>query len=176
VYVNLEMSDRRVIVVVGATSVQGSGVVSALVEDPKAQWTIRGVTRNPSSPWAKKFISKYEAAQDRVSLISGDIYNAESMRAALSGAYGVFLSTDHRIPGKTLTRPEEMRHEVEQGRVIVDAAKHCGVKHFVMSSLPDMTKASGGRFTDIYHMDNKYEIEQYARKQLDYVTAVIPGI
>ncbi|KAK5627499.1 hypothetical protein RRF57_003214 [Xylaria bambusicola] len=169
------MSDRRIIVVIGATSLQGSGVVSALIEDSKAQWTIRGVTRDTSSPWSKKFVSKYEAAKDRVSLIPGDVYNAESMRAALSGAYGVFLNTNQTIHGKTLVLPEELRHEVEQGKIVIDAARHCGVKHFVISSLPDMVKATGGRFTDIYHMDQKYEIEQYARSQLDYVTPVIPG-
>jgi nucleoside-diphosphate-sugar epimerase len=169
------MSDRRVIVIIGATSLQGSGVVSALIKDPRAQWAIRGVTRDMSSPWAEKFVSKYEAAKDRVSLISGDIYSAESMRAALSGAYGVFLNSNQTVHGKTLVKPEEQRQEVEQGRIVIDAAKYCGVKHFVMSSLPDMVKASGGRFTDIYHMDQKYEVEQYARNQLDYVTSVIPG-
>ncbi|KAI0112103.1 hypothetical protein GGR51DRAFT_508060 [Nemania sp. FL0031] len=168
------MSDR-VIVVIGATSLQGSGVVSALIEDPRAQWTIRGVTRDTSSPWAEKFVSKYEAVKDRVSLISGDVYSAESMRAALSGAYGVFLNTNQTVHGKTLVKPEEQRQEVEQGRIVIDAAKYCGVKHFVMSSLPDMVKASAGRFTDIYHMDQKYEVEQYARNQLDYVTSIIPG-
>ncbi|KAI0855528.1 putative cinnamoyl-CoA reductase [Xylaria cubensis] len=169
------MPDRRVIVVIGATSLQGSGVVSALIEDSKAQWAIRGVTRNTSSPWAEKFVSEYEAAKDRVSLISGDIYSAESMRAALSGAYGVFLNTNQTVHGRTLVKPEEQRQEVEQGRIVIDAAKHCGVKHFVMSSLPNMARASGGRFTDIYHMDLKYEVEQYARNQLDYVTSVIPA-
>ncbi|KAI3321690.1 putative cinnamoyl-CoA reductase [Xylariaceae sp. AK1471] len=169
------MSDQRVIVIIGATSLQGSGVVSALIEDPRAQWAIRGVTRDTSSPWAEKFVSKYEAAKDRVSLISGDVYSAESMRTALSGAYGVFLNTNQTVHGKTLVTPEEQRQEVEQGRIVIDAARHCGVKHFVMSSLPDMVKASGGRFTDIYHMDQKYEVEQYARNQLDYVTSVIPG-
>ncbi|KAI1276111.1 hypothetical protein F5Y07DRAFT_408673 [Xylaria sp. FL0933] len=169
------MSDRRVIVVIGATSNQGSGVVSALIRDSNVQWTIRGVTRDASSPWAEKFVSEYEAAKDRVSLISGDVYSSESMRAALSGAYGVFLNTNQTVYGKTLVKPEEQRQEVEQGRIVIDAAKHCGVKHFVISSLPDMAKASGGRFTDIYHMDQKYEIEQYARNELDYVTSVIPG-
>ena len=170
------MPDRRVIVVIGATSLQGSGVVSALLEDPKAQWAIRGVTRDTSSPWAEKFVSKYEFAKDRVSLISGDVYSAESMRAVLSGAYGVFLNTNQTVHGKTMVNPEDLRQEVGQGKVVVDAAKHCGVKHFVYSSLPDMIKASGGRFTDIYHMDLKYEVEQYARSQLNYVTAAIPGI
>ncbi|KAI0869190.1 putative cinnamoyl-CoA reductase [Hypoxylon argillaceum] len=169
------MSARRVIVIIGATSYQGSGVVSALIEDSKTQWTIRGVTRDTSSPWAEKFVSKYEAARDRVSLISGDIYSVESMRVALSGAYGVFLNTNQTVHGRILVKPEEQRQEVEQGRIIIDAAKHCGVTHFVISSLPDMKKASGGRFTDIYHMDQKYEVEQYARNQLDYVTSVIPA-
>ncbi|KAJ3577961.1 hypothetical protein NPX13_g2604 [Xylaria arbuscula] len=169
------MSDQRVIVVIGATSLQGSGVVSALLEDSTAQWVIRGVTSDTSSPWAEKFLTKYEAAKDRVSLVSGDIFSAESMRAALLGAYGLFLNTNQTPQGKYFAELEELRQEVDHGKIIIDAAKHCGVKHFVYSSLPDMVKATGGRFTDIYHMDLKYEIEQYARSQLDYVTAVIPG-
>ncbi|KAI1754828.1 putative cinnamoyl-CoA reductase [Xylaria castorea] len=169
-------TNRRVIVVLGATSAQGSGVVAALLHNPKGQWAIRAVTRDTTSPWAEKFRSKYQAAEDRVSLVSGNVYDVDSLRFIFSGAYGVFAMINEVLPGKPLVLPEEIRHQVTAGKDIVDTTKQCGLKHFVMSSLPDMVKASSGRFTEIYHMDHKFEIEQYAKKQLDCVTCVLPGI
>ncbi|KAI1320134.1 putative cinnamoyl-CoA reductase [Xylariaceae sp. FL0255] len=167
--------DRRVIVVLNATSAQGNGVVAALLNDPKTQWTIRAVTRDASTPWAEEFRNRYQAAKDRVSLVSADVYDIRSLRTAFSGAYGVFAMIIELLPGKRLVLPEEIRHEVDAGVNIVDMAKQCGVKHFVMNSLPDMANATSGRFTQMYHMDHKFEVEQYARKELDCVTSVIPA-
>jgi hypothetical protein len=44
-----------------------------------------------------------------------------------------------------------------------------------MSSLPNLTTASGGRFTKVYHFDYKHQIEQWARQRLPAVTALLPG-
>ena len=53
--------------------------------------------------------------------------------------------------------------------------KACNVQHFVMSSLPNITNASKGRFTKVFHFDNKHKIEQWARDELPAVTALHPG-
>ncbi|KAI0147247.1 putative cinnamoyl-CoA reductase [Xylariaceae sp. FL1272] len=166
-------TDKRIIVVLGATSAQGNGAVAALLNDPKEQWTIRAVTRDTSVPWAEQFRSKYRDSQDRVSLIAGDVYDKESLRPIFSGAYGIFALINELKPG--MVSPEEIRHEVDAGRNIVDVAEQCGVQHFVMGSLPDMVKASSGRYTEMYHMDHKFEVEQYAKTKLDCVTCVLPG-
>jgi hypothetical protein len=69
-----------------------------------------------------------------------------------------------------------MKHEIEAGRNMVLAAEACGVSHFVFSSLPDMIEATGGRFPNIHHMNNKYEIERFARERLGGVACLIPGM
>jgi hypothetical protein len=38
-----------------------------------------------------------------------------------------------------------------------------------------MVKATAGRFPGIQHMNNKYAVEQIARKELDGYTGLIPG-
>ena len=70
-----------------------------------------------------------------------------------------------------------MKHEIEAGQNMVLGAEECGVKHFVFSSLPDMVSATGGRFVNIHHMNNKYEVEKFARERLSHgVTCLIPGL
>ncbi|KAI1266872.1 putative cinnamoyl-CoA reductase [Xylariaceae sp. FL1019] len=168
--------NQKIIVVLGATAAQGNGVVSALLKDSQENWHIRGVTTDASAPWAEQFRAKYDdAAPGRVSLVSGDVYDTESLKAAFSGAYGIFAMTSELKSKDGQPPTEGSRHEVEQGKNIVDVAKQCGLKHFVMSTLPDMAKASSGRYTGMHHMDHKFEVEQYAKSQLDCVTGVIPG-
>ena len=49
------MATKKVIVVFGATGVQGGSVVKAILGDAKMKesWTVRGVTRDESKPSAK---------------------------------------------------------------------------------------------------------------------------
>lgn len=83
--------------------------------------------------------------------------------------------TSERYPWKVLTEESEMKHELEAGRNLIEAARECGVEHFVFSSLPDVVEASGGRFVNVHHMNNKHEIEVLARGELDCFTGLIPG-
>lgn len=54
------MSDKKLLVVFGATGQQGGSVITALLNDQKAagQWKIRGITRDPSKPNAKALQDK----------------------------------------------------------------------------------------------------------------------
>lgn len=49
------MSAKKVLVVFGATGLQGGSVVKAILGDSKTKesWTVRGVTRDVSKPSAK---------------------------------------------------------------------------------------------------------------------------
>lgn len=49
------MSDQKLVVVLGATGVQGGSVIKSLLGDPKtkSQFKLRGITRDPSKPNAK---------------------------------------------------------------------------------------------------------------------------
>ena len=49
------MSNKKVLVVFGATGLQGGSVIKAILGDSKtkAEWTVRGITRDVSKPSAK---------------------------------------------------------------------------------------------------------------------------
>ena len=53
------MAAKKILVVFGATGVQGGSVVKAVLGDAKmrAHWTVRGVTRDVSKPSAKNLES-----------------------------------------------------------------------------------------------------------------------
>jgi uncharacterized protein YbjT (DUF2867 family) len=53
------MASKKILVVFGATGVQGGSVVKQVLADAKMRenWTVRGVTRDVSKPSAKKLES-----------------------------------------------------------------------------------------------------------------------
>lgn len=54
------MSDKKLLVVFGATGQQGGSVITSILNDQKvaSQWKIRGITRDPSKPNAKALEAK----------------------------------------------------------------------------------------------------------------------
>ncbi|KAL2846706.1 hypothetical protein BJY01DRAFT_213190 [Aspergillus pseudoustus] len=172
-------STSHVIAVVGATGNQGAGVIQALLASKTPDgglWHVRGITRDANSARAKKFLSDNQTVDHRLSLVAGETYDKASLQDAFAGAYGVFAMTSETHAGRILDKEEDMKHEVEAGRNMVLAAEECRVKHLVFSSLPDMISATGGRYVNIHHMNNKYEVEKFARQQMSGgVTCLIPG-
>ena len=168
---------QQTIVVIGATGTQGSGVVRALLsgEYGGGPWFVRALTQDPSSGKAQKLLSEYQTSDNRLSLVTGHVYDKTSLQSAFAGAHGVFAMTSERYPGKVITEEEELKHEIDAGRNIISAAKECCIKHLVFSSLPDIVEASNGQFKRIHHMNNKHTIEQLARKELDGFTSLMPG-
>lgn len=168
----------RIIVVVGATGNQGSGVVRALLASETADespWFVRAITQDPNSEKAKRLLANNQTNDSRLALVAGHVYDKSSLQDAFAGAYGVFGLTSEAYPGRLLEKDEDMFHEIEAGRNIILAAKECGVKHFVFTSLPDMVKTTRGQFLKIRHMNNKHAIEQIARENLEGFTFLIPG-
>lgn len=51
---------KKVLVVFGATGLQGGSIIEQVLADPKAssQFSIRGITRDPSKPAAKELTAK----------------------------------------------------------------------------------------------------------------------
>lgn len=163
---------RPVIVVLGATGNQGGGVVRALLKSEK--WHVRAGTSNPGSSKAKKLL---EESTDSLELVQVHPYQIKTLQKAFVGAYGVFAITSERHPDRKLAHEDEMTHEIEAGRNVVQAAAECGVKHFVFSSLPNMMRVTSGRYPKLYHMNNKHAVEMIAREQLQQrVTCLVPGL
>ncbi len=80
----------KTILVIGATGAMGSKVIEHLLADTQNQWRIRAFTRNVNSDRALA-LAKFS---DRVELFQGDTNNAEALKAAMQGVYGVYCNTD----------------------------------------------------------------------------------
>jgi uncharacterized protein YbjT (DUF2867 family) len=139
------MSDKRIILVTGATGAQGGGVARQLLS--RGKFAVRAFTRNPHSAAAAAL--KELGAE----IVRGDLDDRASIRAALDGVYGVFGVTNFW---------EHFDREAQQGHNLVNAVAGANVEHFVLSTLPPIEKATGGALKSP-HFDIKAEYEEYAR-------------
>ncbi|KAF3479620.1 NmrA family transcriptional regulator [Arthroderma uncinatum] len=158
------MADKKLLVVFGATGKQGGSVINSVLGDEKAasQFSIRGITRDPSKPSAQAL------AKRGVECVKADLNSKESVTEALKGAYAVFAVTNFWETGKAET-------EIQQGKNIADAAKANNVQHLIWSSLLNVTKVSGGKLTGVSHFDSKAAVEEYIRKIGVPATFFLPG-
>jgi uncharacterized protein YbjT (DUF2867 family) len=117
---------RRIIVVTGATGLQGGAVTRHLLKDG---WRVRALTRNVASKPAQAL------ATSGVEVVQGDMGEAASLRPIFAGAYGVYSVQNTFIGG-----PEA---EVRQGKTVAEVAKDCGVQHLVYGSAGIGRKGSG---------------------------------
>ncbi len=121
------MSERKTIVVLGATGAQGGGLAQAILSDNESEFRVRAVTRKPDS---EKAVSLANIGAD---LVSADLDDSDSLKKAFENAYGVYAVTnfwEHFSADK----------ELEQIKNIAAAAKAAGVKHVIWSTLEDTRK------------------------------------
>ncbi len=151
------MSEKKIITVFGATGAQGGGLARAILNDPKSEFAVRAVTRDPGSEKAK------ELAAMGAEVVKADVDNPESVRKALEGAYGAYFVTffwAHFSPEK----------EMEEAKIFANAAKDAGLKHVIWSTLEDVRKyvpldddsmpTLRGKYK-VPHFDAKGESDQY---------------
>jgi uncharacterized protein YbjT (DUF2867 family) len=118
------MSEKKIIAVLGATGAQGGGLVHAILADPNGGFAARAITRDPNSDKAKAL------AAAGAEVVGGDVDDADSLRRAFEGAYGVYGVTfywAHYSPQK----------ETAEARTIATAARDAHVKHVIWSTLED---------------------------------------
>ena len=118
------MGDKRVIAVVGATGMQGGGLVRAILADRTSGMTVRALTRDVNSEKAKAL------ARLGAEVVAADVHDADSLKRAFAGAYGAFCVTffwAHMSPEKEFAEAEAM----------ATAAKAAGLQHVVWSTLED---------------------------------------
>ncbi|KAF8438093.1 hypothetical protein L210DRAFT_854041 [Boletus edulis BED1] len=142
----------RIVAVFGATGAQGSSVVKALLTD--GTFTPRAVTRDVNSEKALKL------KQLGVEVVQGDVWDVTSLKNAMKGAEAVFGVT--AFWDQTNFR-EGPTSEVVMGKNLIDAAIAVDIKFYVWSSLPHCTKATNGKYHNVYHYDNKANVEEYLR-------------
>ena len=118
------MGQKQVIAVVGATGMQGGGLVRAILADPSSGMTVRALTRDVNSDKAR------ELARLGAEVVAADVHDGESLKRAFAGAAGVFCVTffwSHFSPEKEFAEAEAM----------AKAAKSAGVPHVIWSTLED---------------------------------------
>ncbi len=151
------MSQKKIIVVFGATGAQGSGLTRAILTDSNSEFAVRAVTRNPDSDKAK------ELAKMGAEVVTGDIDDMQSLKRVLEGAYGAYFVTffwAHFSPEK----------EMAEAKNMAAAAKEAGLKHAIWSTLEDVRKyvplddnsmpTLHGKYK-VPHFDGKGESDQY---------------
>lgn len=142
---------KKIIAVVGATGLQGKGVVNALKKN--GSFTVRAITRNPD---------KYNGNADEV--VAGDLTNPDSLAHAFKDAYGVFVVTNFW----------EGANELEQGKIAIEAAKKANVTHFIWSTLPNVEAISKGKF-EVPHFTGKAMVDEIVKTAgFNYYTFVQP--
>jgi uncharacterized protein YbjT (DUF2867 family) len=134
-------SAKKLIVVTGATGKQGGAVARELLA---RHHKVRAVTRQPEGDAAKAL------ARLGAEVVAGDLVHVESLRKALSGAWGVFAVQNTWEAG--------VEREEEQGKRIATVAREMGVQHYVYTSV-----ASAHRETTIPHFENKWRVEEKVR-------------
>lgn len=135
------MTDRKTVLVTGATGKQGGSLINAL---RGSNLRLRGMTRKPGSDAAKAL------AGQGVEVVEGDLDDAASLARALRGAWATFAVQNTWEAG--------VEKEEEQGKRFAQAARQAGVEHFVYSSV-----GSAHRQTGIPHFENKWRIEETVR-------------
>ncbi|KAG9044676.1 hypothetical protein FS837_007723 [Tulasnella sp. UAMH 9824] len=114
-------SAKPLVAVCGATGAQGGSVARFLLQE--GSFRVRALTRQPES--AKALALSRQGAD----IVRADFNEPESLLDAFRGAYAVFGMTSYFDPSA-----EFGKKQVQQGKNIIDAAKACSVKHFVLST------------------------------------------
>ena len=121
------MADKKIIAVTGATGAQGGGLVRAILADPGSPFTVRALTRAPSSDKAKAL------AALGAEIVRADVGEVASLARAFEGVHGAFCVTFFWAHMK----PEQ---EIAEARNMAQAAKQARVAHVVWSTLEDTRK------------------------------------
>ena len=162
------MGEKQVIAVVGATGMQGGGLVRAILANPASGLTVRALTRDVHSDKAK------ELARLGAEVVAADVHDVDSLKQAFAGAAGAFCVTffwAHLSPEKEYAEAEAM----------AKAAKAARVRHVIWSTLEDTRRwvpLSDNRMPTLMgkykvpHFDAKGEADQLF-KQLGVPTTFL---
>ncbi|KAL4899076.1 hypothetical protein BDW74DRAFT_189548 [Aspergillus multicolor] len=148
----------KLIVVTGATGLQGSGVIDALLTS-NSDWKIRGVTRNTSSTKAQALAAR------GIEMVSADFDDEASLVQAFTDAAAIFAVTDFYEPFATGIGPEKaMQIEYERGVKLARAAAATpSLQTYFWSTLPAARELTG-REVQVPHFDAKADVDAYIKR------------
>ncbi|PYH43891.1 NAD(P)-binding protein [Aspergillus saccharolyticus JOP 1030-1] len=148
----------KIITIIGATGTQGGSVVSALLH---TNYTIRAITRNPSSRAAQSLAAK------GVQLLRADLHDPAALTAAFAGTHAIFavtnffagLSTHHDDDDDAVAAA--MALETQLGiNIATAAAATPSLEHLVWSTLPDSATNSAGAAVVPYYQ-SKQQVDAF---------------
>jgi uncharacterized protein YbjT (DUF2867 family) len=148
------MTTERLVLVTGGTGTQGGATVTHLLSSKRVR--VRVLTRNPDSPKAQLLASR------GVQLVRGDMNDAASLKAALSGVSAVFSVQNFMDEGG-------VEAEEQRGKALADAVRAAIAPHLVYTSAEGVERDSGVR-----HYESKWRIEQYIRQLALPATIIRP--
>jgi len=154
------MSDKKIITVVGATGVQGGGLVRAILADPDGPFTARALTRNVGSDRAR------ELASQGAEVIEADLDDETSVRKAFDGAYGAFVVTNfwvQRTPAQEQARTRAQM-ELDQAATAARAAKDTELRQVVWSTLEDTRPHFARLGSDVPNALGNYKVPHFDAK------------
>ncbi|GAA2608443.1 hypothetical protein GCM10009863_22300 [Streptomyces axinellae] len=123
----------KTVLVTGATGQQGGATAGRLLADG---WHVRALTRDASGPAARAL------AEAGAEVLTGDMDDPASLRAAVEGAHGVFsVQPTPGMPG--LPPGYGPADEVRRGRAVADAARAAGAGHLVYASAFGARQSTG---------------------------------
>jgi uncharacterized protein YbjT (DUF2867 family) len=132
------------VLVIGATGQQGGAAAHALLE---RGWSVRALVRDAGKPAARLL------RDAGASLVTGDLDDPGSVRAAMRSVHGVFLAlTMMTGPHVTL---EGTAAEERRGTAVADLAAEADVGHLVYSSI-----TGADQHTGIPHGESKGRVEE----------------
>jgi len=138
---------KKVIAVMGATGMQGGGVVDALLSD--GTFACRAITRSVSSEKARAL------AERGCEVVEGDMDKPDSLKLAFEGAEGAFLVTNY-------WETQDTEKEYRQAIGAAEAAHAAGVKHIVWSTLEPADEHDSVR--NVMQKIGDYKLPQFASK------------
>jgi uncharacterized protein YbjT (DUF2867 family) len=154
-----DMSEKKVIAVVGATGAQGGGLVRAILADREGPFVARAITRKPESEKARALASL------GVEVVAGDADDPSSLDRAFAGAFGAFCVTN-------FWEHLSAEREGDQARAMARASRKAGVQHVIWSTLEDTRKWVPLDDARLPTLQGKYKVPHFDGKgAVDHVFA-----
>ncbi|KAL2871136.1 uncharacterized protein BJX67DRAFT_217948 [Aspergillus lucknowensis] len=163
-------SAKPLLVVLGATGKQGGSVLSYFLSLSPSPYNLRGVTRNPTSPEA------ISLASAGVEIATANFDDPSSLDAAFKGASAIFSVTNF---WESFADPSQRKKAAELGQsigtfcrdkefqqtknIIDAAAKVNTLQRFIISSMVNSNKLSGGKYPHVYDYEGKALGDEYGQ-------------
>ncbi|KAK6974510.1 NmrA domain-containing protein [Favolaschia claudopus] len=146
------------VAVVGAT-----GSVKGLEESDRA-YGVRAFTRDASKPVAQE-LEKRGVDVVTVSLVDGNTEQVFKVFEGVDYALQYLLARYKLLGTSEQGKTRNFVQEVNEGKLLIDAAKAGGASRIIWSGLPSYEKISGGSIVGAHHFESKALVTDYARRQ-----------